>query len=646
MPKQIDPEEKDTALLSAWMECWDSPRSLSERFGSNIKRKAARQPNTNKMLHLAILASLLKVTAAADTSSACSSSSSSSASRRLGGTQWYCEDYEKDHLEAVCAAVLIVLAVLFEHVYHYLHHEAEHGFRYGQSMLTEAEKHALVIRNSLGKPLRLMLFVRCSGEFMVLGFLAFTIWTCNQQNVFDNIAEITAGDIRLPTSGVDYLHLMEEVHMQLFVANVIYFALCFMIVESSDRRIQDFEWCRTTWVEQLMRTAGVTAQRSMELAGTAHGDHKDDRGLQAFKYGRGHFLAKAVPEILEWQSKEPDAFEKIMQSMRVGKETGTVLLADLEEVFTGRFSFCSYLVFNVCYDTIHMVNMGTYTMLSIVLVKLLLAMVHRWGHISKNAISPWLSGICFLFLCLIWRGTVMFKWSLAHEEIQQIPGLSWLPEFCGRISYKVDAGMVCLCTLQVLLFFLCHSWAGHLIDKNYWNAIFQDGKAGLAVLGLFYILSIVVLAWAMPRIIPDYSTVMSLPPFFSYSNQKMIQHVAVQVVDAKMVAAREALAKKLEAKTEAEKQTEGEEGGLEASQLEAKDQAGITMVENSLAIEPSTESTMQIVVEDSSAALPEASGESSSTGSKDRKSPKAKAKKKIGSIGTASGSGPASRKSP
>jgi len=105
-----------------------------------------------------------------------------------------------------------------------------------------------------------------------------------------------------------------------------------------------------------------------------------------------------------------------------------------------------------------------------------------------------------------------------------------------------------LSTLQVLLFFLCHAWAGNVIKKAFWDAIFQEGKAEEIIVALLYIIALASLAVILPRIIPDFSTVMALPPFFTIGNQQMIQLVAVQVVDQKMVAAREALKKKLEEK--------------------------------------------------------------------------------------------------
>jgi len=127
-------------------------------------------------------------------------------------------------VEACGTVMMLIMAIGFEKLFHHMHHKAEHAFVYGQTLLSEHEKHEAVSRGAFTKPLRLVLFARMGGEFMVLGFLASVIWVSNQQGLFDACAKITASDMRLPTTGADYLHMMEEVHMQLFLAMILYFS--------------------------------------------------------------------------------------------------------------------------------------------------------------------------------------------------------------------------------------------------------------------------------------------------------------------------------------------------------------------------------------------------------------------------------------
>lgn len=438
-------------------------------------------------------------------------------------------------MEAASTAAMLCVAVAFEHIYHHLLHLAEHSFLYGQAMLSHEDKHACLERAIFTKPLRLILYARMGGEFMVLGFLAFTIWACNQSGVFDALAVVRVAGLRLPTTGSDYLHKLEEVHMQLFVAMILYFALCLVIVLSADARIKEFEYCRGAWVEQLQH-------------GHANDLENDPARLRAFKYWRGHFLTGALKEIYKWKNLETAAFKEIMHSMKMDKDIGSIDHKDLEEVFTNRFSFCSYLVFSLCSATMYIVNMSDKTILSIVIVKLLMALLHRFGKQELSNISPILCGLCFLFLLLIYYITAIFKKSLAHKTVQPIRGLSWLPEVVETVSARCDPSRLIISIMQILMFFLCHAWSGYLISNAYWAAIFTEGDTGKLGSALFYVSSLIGLAWIIPRIVPDFAVVMSLPPFFSRGNKRMIKLVAIQVVDSKMVAARAALKHKLEAK--------------------------------------------------------------------------------------------------
>eukprot|EP00913_Durusdinium_trenchii_P032154 g30109.t1 len=70
---------------------------------------------------------------------------------------------------------------------------------------------------------------KMGGEFMSLGFIAFMIFCSNQLGFFDFIAErlpacgksATPDCVMLPYTGIDWLHLIELVHVQLFVGGLL-----------------------------------------------------------------------------------------------------------------------------------------------------------------------------------------------------------------------------------------------------------------------------------------------------------------------------------------------------------------------------------------------------------------------------------------
>jgi len=502
--------------------------------------------------------------------------------RRLGsGPPWYCHDWELDFVEAVGTVMFLLTALCFEKVYHHIQHNCEHSFVYGQSMLSEEEKHKAVERSSFAKPLRLIWFQRLGGEFMVLGFLAFLIWCCNQQGIMDAFAEITASDMNLPTVGSDYLHLMEAVHMQLFVAMILYFALGIKIVISSDNRIKEFEHNRGVWIEQIMSK-------------TDKNFDTDTRSLLEFKKWRGHFLHGrygCVREILAWRENEPKTFTKIMGALNINKPEDEITVEDIQKVCTGRFSFCTYLVFSVCSAAQEVVNVSEAAILTIVLLKVFLAILHRGAKVDSATVSTFFSALCFLFIVLTWTITLVFRKALAEseEDIKVMKGVSWLPYVMDKISHKVNPEAFVLNTLQVLLFFFCHTWSGNMIDKNFWNKIFQDGKAGPIGIAILYCVGFIALAQVLPRAVPDFAAVTALPPFFSNSNERIVQMVAVQVVDQKMVAARAQMAqqeKQNENKRPSQAVKEEKDGGQQSEDKQAQEPKDPAEIKSSSAMPP------------------------------------------------------------
>merc|ERR1719253_782970 len=107
-------------------------------------------------------------------------------------------------------------------------------------------------------------------------------------------------------------------------------------------------------------------------------------------------------------------------------------------------------------------------MATIVVIKGFLAIVHRAGHVALMQISPVMSALALFFIVVLAQITQVFKRLIREEQIKEVNGLAWLPNFFDKVSHTVSPEYLVLTTLQVLLFFLCHSWAGNMIDKNFW----------------------------------------------------------------------------------------------------------------------------------------------------------------------------------
>merc|ERR1712070_597101 len=181
-------------------------------------------------------------------------------------------------------------------------------------------------------------------------------------------------------------------------------------------------------------------------------------------------------------------------------------------------------------------------MLTVIGAKMFLALLHRAGKVPLEIVSLVMSILCFLSVSVLFWLTRVFMAAQSDEEFKIQPWLRFLPRWMEKLSHKANPEVLVLNVLQVLLFFVCHSWAGLMINKDFWNKIFQDGEIKDVIVAILYISALLSLAGILPLCVPDFAAVTALPPFFSTSSEKMVVLVAVQVVDAKMVAARAQMA--------------------------------------------------------------------------------------------------------
>jgi len=310
----------------------------------------------------------------------------------------------------------------------------------------------------------------------------------------------------------------------------LYFTIVFRVVVLCDRRIQGFENCRAVWIKQLFDGTGAD---------------DDAQSLRAFKLWRGHFSKGCVPVILNWRDTKSKTFSEVMTSLKVEKDFDALTLEDLQDSFSARFSFCSYLCFSLGSCVLEVVNVTHETWLSIIFLKVFYAVLHRVGKIPLVQIAPFFCLIAFVFIFSLYCVTHSFMRSLCCEEVQRVRGLGWLPGFINRMSEYCNPQEIILTCVQVLLFFLCHSWAGYMISKSFWEGAFRYGDADKIMEAIIYPFVLCVLAMILPRLVPDFAIVMSLPPFFSHKNERVLQLVCVQVVDQEMVRARSAVKKRM-----------------------------------------------------------------------------------------------------
>lgn len=155
-----------------------------------------------------------------------------------GGENWYSNEGQHFILEAIVLTSLVILATIFEYFHGLLHHFID-TIGYGvvdaykerpkPKEETELEKRSAPAHIKGGNWHLSNLFNRMNAEFMVLGFLAVCVWSCNQAEAFDAIAE----NLDDNPDASSLLHTCEDVHMFLFFAMLLNFVGCNLAIHSA-----------------------------------------------------------------------------------------------------------------------------------------------------------------------------------------------------------------------------------------------------------------------------------------------------------------------------------------------------------------------------------------------------------------------------
>jgi len=169
------------------------------------------------------------------------------------GGYWFTLYEHKIFVECAILICMMLVAILFERLHHAIHAHIS-GFHSGVHVAyCDALDHEIYDREEEeeahshhggkasahvkgGSHHRLDLLTRVNGEFMVLGFLAFVVWTLNQLTFFEWIAGFmnanTSMSFNRDVTGSDLLHISEEVHIHLFLAMVLNFCCAEKVVRT------------------------------------------------------------------------------------------------------------------------------------------------------------------------------------------------------------------------------------------------------------------------------------------------------------------------------------------------------------------------------------------------------------------------------
>lgn len=165
-----------------------------------------------------------------------------------GDTQWWSSEEEYRFLESIVVVCMFAGALFFDQVMHFLRHwvmAADHHPRHDdipyfyEALFNRASGACQPFRARArgGAAHPYAMWYVGSGELMVLGFLAFVVWSMSRWGAFEEIVAALPPDegvsqgifqrepFSLPSTGSDLLHLVEDAHMQIFAAMNVYFII-------------------------------------------------------------------------------------------------------------------------------------------------------------------------------------------------------------------------------------------------------------------------------------------------------------------------------------------------------------------------------------------------------------------------------------
>eukprot|EP00746_Dinoflagellata_sp_MGD_P150924 gnl/MRDRNA2_/MRDRNA2_82678_c0_seq1.p1 gnl/MRDRNA2_/MRDRNA2_82678_c0~~gnl/MRDRNA2_/MRDRNA2_82678_c0_seq1.p1 ORF type:complete len:656 (+),score=112.68 gnl/MRDRNA2_/MRDRNA2_82678_c0_seq1:247-1968(+) len=501
------------------------------------------------------------------------------------------------------------MALVFEEVWHKVSHHVQHSYKYGKLHdIAHSRAHDSDHMDGHGnvRHVRLAqeLVNRAGGEFMTLGFLAFCVFMFNQTGGFESVASGIQKDKEhrrlasssgghsssssdedywhYPMTASDWLHLVEIVHMKLFVGMVFYFCLTSVVVRGSAQIIQKWEELRLRRLqERRLSSQGGLATEDVEVSSRSY-----DEEFARYITWRKYFFHR----IVEWRDRRRTLFVQMLNRLEIDSGAANALERfsfDMEE----RCAFSSYLSLNVEYGVRDTISVHGSTWCVVIALFTIFALLHRYAEITLLDIMPPFFAVCFVVLWVMHR--------LVKKRAQQVDGWDSVKDkkdgvdveadetsctathgsfaetsFTDGMSTKLiqrhNTEMILLRMLQVLLFLVCYTFSGTVMDIPAWKT--HPDKV-LLMSSLFALL-FVLLAYMLPKEIPVFLALMSLPPYVDTLNFRLLKasiddHMPASEVEACRSKSRKrfgmdaALPVKRRAKQEAE---DGDDASLQSTQ--------------------------------------------------------------------------------
>jgi hypothetical protein len=431
------------------------------------------------------------------------------------GSKWWVQEFEYFHLESyvlVALAWLTMFLDLFNHKF----------ARMSQvSLVAEEDAPAIPsvhwnMRVSLWETLR----SRCIGELMVLGSLAIFTHICKKAEVFEKLAVAFRDNVkhvRLPRAGDDYLHMVQEVHMQLFVAMSVYAFLLILTVFGSSQAEKRWQLANVAAIRHFTGSAGLQSPEWM-VDDEREFYHWRQRFVSALEDRRGNWqdFDKLLAARLALLSKSPgrDAAETpsnaghdrrgSTKSNPTGGRVDLLMKPTLSDLLMWWFPFETYLALhaNLMMQNLMEIKASTWFALGVLQFLRAVLLVESetlWIARMPEVVCGVL--IVFLFFLCVWNFGI-------HESGSSS---SYRNFFCRRGPWLTTIHL-----LQMILCGVCFNIARNSMSEHYWKDDTPGTLIGV-ILGLLCLLGLGgFLGLLFPRMVmmaarPEFLLTMHLP---------------------------------------------------------------------------------------------------------------------------------------
>lgn len=227
---------------------------------------------------------------------------------------------------------------------------------------------------------------------MILGFLAFCIFIVNSCGGFKLFMKPFLGlHLAVPGEEEPWLHLAEKVHMQLFVAMMIYFVLISRAVDGSIQKIM-------LWEQMGIRQSRLSdgSAKAMHWQGSRASLLHMDSDLDSYCCWRQFFISTMA----SWQRQRPALFKDTLE--RLGIDCAAEDASErFQCVVDEEFSLSTYLALIVASGMCDSIQVHPTTWFVVILLFGVFAVLHGIAKTHTSSLAPAFVVLAMLLLALM-----------------------------------------------------------------------------------------------------------------------------------------------------------------------------------------------------------------------------------------------------